>query len=164
MFDTFGEFNSVEELNEAAESQKQEGDQLALYALAKENGIEKEDVEDYWNGDTDKLATVSMAVFGRLNIFEKEIEKKSQAEKMPLKVILAMTKIMCTDETMARAVMAKGKRIDSILEAMRSEAGKHKTGNMAMACGTDRQLQEIIKTYYTGTENELNEVIERLYL
>ena len=47
MFDKFGEFNSVEELNEAAAGFVQEGDFESLYALARENGIEKEDVDDY---------------------------------------------------------------------------------------------------------------------
>ena len=41
MFDRFGEFNSVEELNMAAEGQKKEGDEVSFYALAKENGIDK---------------------------------------------------------------------------------------------------------------------------
>ena len=47
MFDKFGEFDSVEELNRAAAAQKAEGDEEALIAIALENGIEKEDAEDY---------------------------------------------------------------------------------------------------------------------
>ncbi|MBR3770714.1 MAG: hypothetical protein IKL07_00440 [Clostridium sp.] len=165
MFDRFGEFNSVEELNMAAEGQKKEGDEVSFYALAKENGIDKEDAADYWNGDTDKLATASMAAFGRLDILEKEeIEtKKNQVEKMPLKVILTMLKGMCADEEMAKAVMLKGKRLAKILEAMKEEARKYKTGGMAMACGTDRQLCEIIKAYYMDTDECFKEKISSIY-
>ena len=47
MFDKFGEFDSVEELNRAAAAQREEGDEEALFLLAKENGIDKEDAEDY---------------------------------------------------------------------------------------------------------------------
>ena len=43
MFDKFGEFDSVEELNRAAAAQKAEGDEQALVLLAQENGIDKED-------------------------------------------------------------------------------------------------------------------------
>lgn len=165
MFDKFGEFDSVMELNMAAEGQKQEGDEVAFYALAKENGIDKEDAEDYWNGDTDKLATVLMAAFGRLKILEQEEinSKKSQIEKMPLQVILTMLKGMCTEEVIAEAVMTKGKRITSILVAMRDEASKHKVGNMAIVCGTDRQLCEIIKSYYVDSDKSFKEKIESMY-
>ena len=40
----FGEFDSAEELNKAAEGFKNEGDLESLYALAEENGISKEDL------------------------------------------------------------------------------------------------------------------------
>lgn len=166
MFDRFGEFNSVEELNMAAEGQKEQRDEIAFYALAKENGIEKEDAADFWNGDTDKLATVRMAAFGRITVLEEEeINKnKNPIEKRMLQVILAMIKGMCADKDIAEAVMKKGKRLGNILNAMRNEARKHKFGDVAMSCGTDRQLQEIIKVYFTGTDNELRETIEKLYL
>lgn len=48
MFDKFGEFDSAEELNKAAEGLKEEGDKESLIELAKENGIDPEDTEDYW--------------------------------------------------------------------------------------------------------------------
>ena len=38
MWDKFGEFDSVEELNRAAAGQKEEGEEEALIALAVENG------------------------------------------------------------------------------------------------------------------------------
>ena len=106
-----------------------------------------------------------MAAFGRLDILEKEeIEtKKNQVEKMPLKVILTMLKGMCADEEMAKAVMLKGKRLAKILEAMKEEARKYKTGGMAMACGTDRQLCEIIKAYYMDTDECFKEKISSIY-
>lgn len=47
----FGIFNTVEELNRAAAAQKAEGDLEALIGLATENGLEKEDAEDYMDSD-----------------------------------------------------------------------------------------------------------------
>ena len=64
MFDKFGEFDSVEELNRAAAAQKAEGDEQALVLLAQENGIDKEDAEDYMDGAVDELANTSMAAIG----------------------------------------------------------------------------------------------------
>ena len=45
MWDKFGEFDSVEELNMAAAGQKAEGDEAALIAMAEENGIDKADAQ-----------------------------------------------------------------------------------------------------------------------
>ena len=55
MFDKFGEFNSVEELNAAAEGFRNEGDLESLMALAQENGLDPDDAQDYVDGIIDKL-------------------------------------------------------------------------------------------------------------
>ena len=64
----FGIFNTVEELNRAAAAQKAEGDLEALIGLATENGLEKEDAEDYMdsNDPEDCLCNATMAaIVGR---------------------------------------------------------------------------------------------------
>ena len=78
-------------------------------------------------------------------------------------VILAMTQGMVTEESMATAIMKKGKRISKIYKAMREEAGKHRVGNMGISCGTDRQLCEIIMSYYLQSEQEFKKKIADLY-
>ncbi|MCI8409796.1 MAG: hypothetical protein HFJ09_11105 [Lachnospiraceae bacterium] len=164
MFERFGEFNSVEELNAAAEGFLKEGDTESLYALAEENGIDREDAEDYISGDTEVFATLSMAVFGRLSVQEKEISKeKNVMERMIKKQILEMVKSICIEQDMATAIMKKGKNVDVIFQAMKKGAEKHKSGNCGVSCGTDRDLCEIIKSYYLGSEKKLNERIEALY-
>lgn len=164
MFDKFGEFDSFEELNKAAEGLLKEGDLESLRELAAENGIDKEDAEDYIEGFVPELATLYSAAFGRLAIEQKEIDKiSSLVERMPLQVILTMTKGMATEETMAAAVMKKGKRISEIYKAMRDEAQKHKSGSMGVSCGTDRQLCEIIQAYYLKPEKEFKQKIADLY-
>lgn len=151
MFDKFGEFDSVEELNMAAAGFLNEGDLDSLRELAAENGIDPEEAEDYIAGYSDEFAQPYIAALGRLQVEAREIKKKKKEEQIPLQVILVMTESLCTDLEMAAAVMKKGKRISEIYEAMRKEAAKHKSGNMAVSCGTDRDLQKIIRAYYTGT-------------
>lgn len=68
MFDRFGEFDSAEELNRKAAELDAAGDTEGVYALASENGIDKEDAEDYLHGDVDKLATPLMAATGKLAV------------------------------------------------------------------------------------------------
>lgn len=162
MFDKFGEFDSVEELNEAAAGFVQEGDFESLYALARENGIEKEDVDDYLDDVTDELATLPMAVQGRLDIEEKE-DVKDKMEKAAMSVIMLVLRGMCDSEEMQKAVLKKGKRAKNILREMRNEASKNKTGNMAVACGTDRQLRAIIKSYYMDSDSDFKQKVADLY-
>lgn len=161
MFDKFGEFDSVEELNQAAAGFVKEGDFESVYALAEENGLQKEDAEDYLDAVTEELATLPMAAQGRLDIEEKE--GKDPMEKMALAVIVLMIRGMCEDPEMQAAVLRKGKRVKEIYKGLRDGAEKHKSGNMGMSCGTDRQLRGIIKAYYLGTDDDFKKSIEKLY-
>ena len=74
----FGIFDTVEELNRAAAAQKAEGDGESLFALAAENGIAREDAEDYLDGAVEELATPLMAAIGKLDMEEAELGLESQ--------------------------------------------------------------------------------------
>lgn len=165
MFDKFGEFDSVEELNAAAAGFKNEGDMESLKALAVENGIEPEDAEDYIDGMQGALAlNVIVAAFGKLRVEEQEIDKgKDVMEKMARKVILEFVKGMCVNEDFCKLVLHKGKRVADIYGGMRDAASKHKSGNAGMCCGTDRQLALAIKAYYENGKAGLNAYLESLY-
>lgn len=163
MFEKFGEFDSVEELNMAAAGFKQEGDLDSLYALAEENGIDREDAEDYADGITEEFATLSMAAAGRIDTEDKAVQAKDIMVKMGMAVIFLLLRGMCMEETICAAVMRKGKRAEKILDAMRTEAKKHAQGNIGISCGTDRQLKEIIRSYYLEPEETFRKKIEALY-
>lgn len=70
----YGTFDSAEELNRAAAGWKEKGDLEALTELALENGLDREDAEDYMNGETDALATPFLAAFGRLKTEAEDLE------------------------------------------------------------------------------------------
>lgn len=76
MFDKFGEFDSAEELNRAAAAQFKEGDEKAIYDIAKENGIDMEDAEDYMDGVIEELVTVRSAAIGKLKVESEDLELK----------------------------------------------------------------------------------------
>ena len=44
--------------------------------------------------------------------------------------------------------MEKGKNPKAIYEAMKKSAEKNRSGGMAVVCGTDKQLQDLIRTYF----------------
>lgn len=105
MFDKFGEFDSAEEINRAAAAQFKEGDEEAIYGIAAENGIDKEDADDYMNGCNSELVTPLMAAIGKLKV---------ESEDLKLQGVLSdwvdELRSMCTEsEAFARAVRRKGK-------------------------------------------------------
>lgn len=74
MFEKFGELESVEELNKAAAGLKEEGDIASLIVLSEENGLDKEDAEDYAAGEMEELATSCTAAHGRLKVESEDLK------------------------------------------------------------------------------------------
>ena len=122
MFDKFGEFDSVEELNRAAAAQKAEGDEEALVALAVENGIDREDAEDYIDGCTDTLATPLMAAMGKLRV---EIDDL-KLNMVLLDWVMELQAECIESEELARAVRKKGKGLDGFIALLADTGFKNK--------------------------------------
>ena len=74
LFERFGEFDSVEELNMTAEGLKEEGDLESLKVLAEENGLDVADAEDYADGIVTELANSLLAALGKLKVEYKELK------------------------------------------------------------------------------------------
>ena len=107
MFDKYGEFDSAEEINEAVKAQLEQEDLDAILEIAMENGIDKEEAEDFIDGVVPELVTPIMAALGKLEV---------EAGEMKLYEIMedwfSYIKIMCQEnENMARAVRKKGKSL-----------------------------------------------------
>ena len=107
MFEKFGEFDSYEELNRAAAAQLEEGDTEAIYAIAEENGIDREDAEDFIDGDAPELATALMAAHGKLKVEAAELQPKEIMTDW-----LEYIRIQCVENPKMRlAVRRKGKSL-----------------------------------------------------
>lgn len=74
LYEKYGEFDSYEEINEAAANQKAQGDLEAVKEIAKENGIDEMDLEDFLNGDMDTLCTLTSAAVGKLTAEKEQME------------------------------------------------------------------------------------------
>lgn len=72
MFEKFGKMD-YEELIRTAAAEREEGDLEALVTLAVENGLEKEDAEDYMDYIVDSLATPYMAAVAKIEGEAKEL-------------------------------------------------------------------------------------------
>lgn len=114
MFEKFGEFDSFEEINRAAAAQLAEGDLDAIRVIAKENGIDEEDTEDYINGDIETLATPLTAALGKLAVEEAELK--------PYEIMadwISYIRIRCTEsEEVMLAVRKKGKNLKGCIAAL----------------------------------------------
>ena len=120
------------------------------------NGISKEDVADYMDGYVDKFASEMMAALGRMEVEKKELEKENDTiTKSAVHYILLFMDAMLSDPEMQKAIMEKGKSPRKLLEKMKNTAKKHAEGNTGVCCGTDKELKDLIKIYYTQSEDEL---------
>ncbi len=122
MFDLFGEFDSAEELNLAAAGQREQGDREALLNLAKENGIDQEDVEDYMDGLMDELVTPLMAAVGKIEVENKHLKLAGVLEDWKDAVL----EICTEDEKMQRAVRKKGKSLKGCMALLLAFAFENK--------------------------------------
>ena len=122
MFEKFGEFDSAAELNRAAAAQLEEGDEEAIFMLAEENGIDREDAEDYIDGCVPELATPLMAALGKL-----ELEKKDLKIDGILDDWFSCAVELCrTEEDMTAAVRRKGKCLQDCMAALLRYAFENK--------------------------------------
>lgn len=159
----FGLFQTVEELNRAAAAQKAEGDTESLYALAAENGIEKDDVDDYLDGATSELCSWQMAVSGKLDLEAKELELKSQLMDWKNQI----EEMALNDEKFARTVFFPEKKLQDVIAEGLKTASKARiriSRILTKAAGlpeqtaigmiSRRELQEIATRYYLGGDGK----------
>ena len=113
MYDKFGEFDSWEEINKTAASLKEEGDENSLVALAKENGIDKEDAEDYIDGAIEELCTPLIAALGKITVEEKNLKPKDIMEDW-----VNYIRTLCTeDQEVSLGVRRKTKSLKGWLQS-----------------------------------------------
>lgn len=114
MHKSFGEFDSCEEINRAAAAQLEEGDTDAILAIAKENGIDEEDAQDYIDGIVPELCTPIMAALGKLKIEENELDPYGI-----MKDWITYIRIRCAeDESVAAGVMKKEHSLKGCIAAL----------------------------------------------
>ncbi len=111
MFEKFGEFDSYEEINRAAAAQLKENDEEAVYLIAKENGLDEEDAEDFCTGAIDTLTTAELAAVGKLNLEAKELGAKGILEDWKDFIVQACME----NRELSLAVRRKGKRLEACL-------------------------------------------------
>jgi hypothetical protein len=151
LYQVFGEFDSAEEINLAAAGLKAEGDITNIYVLAKENGIEKEDVEDYVNGDNEELTDPMSAAIGKLTVELQEIDDVNCDIASGVSDYL---KTRCYDKELAKAIRSKVKSLADCVKALYEIAKKQvkkKSGHCAV-CINPKKVFAYAEEYYLKAE------------
>ncbi len=168
MFDKFGEFNTVEEINNVAADLKEKEKESELVSLALENGLDKEDAEDFYAGDIEELATVRTAAVGKLKV---------EAEDLELKGIVldwkdSVVEMCMEDEQLCIAVRKKDKCLRDCMARLIRFAFENKVqisnkivnatqvsvngkvqplrGPLYLGFPNKAEVKKIIKEYYVG--------------
>ena len=118
MFERFGEFDSAEEINKKAKELAESGDKDSLYKLAEENGLDKEDIDDYMDVPFppayEELTTPLMAAVGKIEVESKAL--KVGGILLDWKGIILQ---QCSDdEDFCKAVRKKGKELKRCMAAL----------------------------------------------
>ena len=130
MFDIFGEFDTVAELNATAEGLKNEGDADSLRKLAKENGIEEAFADMYMQGVMPEFCDVAKK---QVTEEHDNAEQKPADESETYKPLPGQTKIedipeLQADNTMAAAesaIDAEYREIDQEADAQAKDSDKY---------------------------------------
>lgn len=162
LFERFGEFDSVEELNMTAEGLKAEGDLESLKILAVENGLDAADAEDYADGIVTELANSLLAALGKLKVEYKELKPCEIMEDW-----ISYIEVCCSEsEDMARAVRLKSKSMEGCIAAVLKWSFAHQypvPDKIKKAAGVNAEkvtlgipgsttVKKIIREYYLGKQ------------
>lgn len=158
MFERFGEFDSAEEINLTAAGLKNEGDIESLKILAKENGLDVEDAEDYADGIVEELANPLLAAYGKLQVETEELKPYEIMQDW-----VEYIKVRCQEEPqMAIAVRRKGKTLKGCMAELLKwsfknqytvgkdiiEAAEIKGGRVTLGIPGMGRAKKIITDYY----------------
>ena len=159
MFEKFGNFDSYEELNKAAEGLKQEGDVESLKALSIENGLDPEDVQDYIDGFFSDFCGPVNAAIGKLEVESKEIDVKG----LWIDWVTYIKAVAIEDKQVAIAVRKKSKSLAGCIAKIMDESfkiawnvpdealaeSKSKMRGVKFGVPSMAECKEIIREYYT---------------
>ena len=160
MFDKFGELNSYEEINELAENLFNEGDTESLRAMAEENGIQKDFVEMYLQGDLPVLCDAMTAALGKIDVEVKDLKPEEIMEDW-----VEYLRGQCMDDPdLAAAVRKKGKSLKGCIAALLKWSFGHQqqidkdiikaagvsAGRVTLGIPGMARAKKIITDYYIG--------------
>ena len=158
LFEKFGEFNSAEELTMAAEGLIKEGDKESLLILAKENGFDEDDVED-WLDFGAEISDEEAAV-GKLKVEEEDLHLP--ASSLIHDWVDYIRKMSIEDNTIAKAVRSKEKSLMECISEIMQKSFENQwavpskiaklvnAGRVTFGVTNEAATRKLIREYYGG--------------
>lgn len=144
MFEKFGEFNSAEEINAVAKVKLIDGKIDELYAFAKENGIDADDVDEFVMGYTEELVTVLSAAVGKI-----EVESEHLKIEGILKDWTGTILHQCMeDQEICKTVRRKEKSLKGCMAALIKFAFENKVQ-------VSDEIVKVTKVMHNGKEEQM---------
>lgn len=153
MFDNFGEFDTYETFINKAKALMANADTNSIRDLAKENGLDPEDAEDYITGAMNEITDPGSYAMARIDIELKE----TKVDKAAAGYIAMMAKQVLLKK--GDQAHFRGRHFDKIMKALKDKAAAKKQD---YACGSDRDMEKIIEAYYLKSESEMKKVVDQL--
>ena len=160
MFDKFGEMDSYQEINELAENLFNEGDKDSIRVMANENGIPKDYVEMYLQGDMPVLCDATTAALGKIEVESAELKIKEIMEDW-----VEYLRGQCMEhEFIAVRVRKKGKTLKGCIAELLKWSFKNQiaidneikkaagvtAGKVTLGIPGMSRAKQIIREYYMG--------------
>lgn len=161
IFTKYGNFNSADEINEAAKNQLAQGDTEAIREIARENGLDPEDAEDFITGGWDRMCSETSAALGKISIEEQALTINGIMHDWIRYIQLCISEskdfaiaVRRSDKSLAGALGAILKASEQLMEnvddAILEAADINFKGQVKFGIPEEATVREIVKTYYLG--------------
>lgn len=161
IFTKYGNFNSADEINEAAKNQLAQGDTEAIREIARENGLDPEDAEEFITGGWDRVCSETSAALGKITIEEDSMTISGIMHDWIRYIQLCISEskefaiaVRRSDKSLAGALGAILKASEELMEevddAILEAADVHFKGKVKFGIPEEAQVREIVRAYYLG--------------
>ncbi|MBR3573672.1 MAG: hypothetical protein IKN97_00680 [Lachnospiraceae bacterium] len=165
LYAKFGEFDSAEEINRAALAQISQGDHEAVKAIAKENGIDEMDAQDFIDGIYPELCGPFTAAVGKL-----EVEAEALGLPMVMQLWADHIKGMLAsddDDLLKKGIRRKGKNMAELFGKLIVETSRTRKNTPSEIVAAARKLDSSIpSTLPIGdiSKKRFEEVVREYYI
>ena len=165
LYAKFGEFDSAEEINRAALAQISQGDHEAVKAIAKENGIDEMDAQDFIDGIYPELCGPFTAAVGKL-----EVEAEALGLPMVMQLWADHIKGMLAsddDDLLKKGIRRKGKNMAELFGKLIVETSRTRKNTPSEIVAAARKLDSSIpSTLPIGdiSKKRFEEIVREYYI
>ncbi len=171
LYEKFGEFDSAEEINRAALAQISQGDYEAVKTIAKENGIDEGEAQDFLEGIYPELCGPFSAAVGKLHVEAEALGLPMTMQLWVEHIILMMEKDLDLedglDEVLMKGIRRKGKNMAELFGKLIVETSRTRKNTPAEIVTAARKIDSSIpSTLPIGdiSKKRFEEIVREYYI